>query len=172
MQHWIVLDHRSLSSIGQKILIKLSHDETRFKKNKMRFMSEIKITEKKHFQILHDKSNIDGGDVDDWDLRSAHLVKSCETMDNENNGLNLRPRKTPTSLSSDYRQPQIHHRCALLQKIYSVFHYVGIEIEISFGIFKISSFAYKLTMTLLQMYIYLGIFNQLLTDQWLYSICE
>ena len=34
-----------------------------------------------------------------WDLRSAHLVKSCETMDNENNGLNLRPRKTSTSLS-------------------------------------------------------------------------
>ena len=61
----IFLGHTSLSSIGQNILIKLSHDETRFKKNKMRFMSEIKITEKKHFQILHDKSNIDGGDVDD-----------------------------------------------------------------------------------------------------------
>ena len=87
-------------------------------------------------------------------------------MDNENNGLNLRPRKTPTSLSSDYRQPQLHHQNALLQKIYSdVCHYVGIEIEISFGIFKISSFAYKLTMTLLQMYIYLGSFNHLLTDQ-------
>ena len=30
----IFLGHRSLSSIGQNILIKLSHDETRFKKNK------------------------------------------------------------------------------------------------------------------------------------------
>ena len=47
----IFLDHRSLSSIGQKILIKLSHDETRFKKNKMRFMSEIKITEKNTFRF-------------------------------------------------------------------------------------------------------------------------
>ena len=90
-------------------------------------------------------------------------------MDNENNGLNLRPRKTPTSLSSDHRQPQLHHQNALLQKIYSdVCHYVGIEIETSFGIFKMSCHRlHKLTMTLLQIYyiISLGSFNHLLTVQ-------